>query len=247
MDGKVALVTGAARGIGAATARLLASEGAPVAVTDVNEIEGRAVTDEITSDGGRAKFVRLDVSNADDWARAVAATIDAYGRLDVLVNNAGIYSGETVESVSIDEWDAVMEVNAKGAFLGTRAVLPAMRQSGGGSIVNISSTTGLVGREVGGAYGASKAAIRLLTKYTAVQHAQEGVRANSVHPGAVETQMIAANLSAPGGRATSVSRVPMGRLGSVDDVANAVLFLASDEASYVTGAELVIDGGMTAQ
>ena len=247
MDGKVALVTGAARGIGADTARLLASEGAPVAVTDVNEIEGRAVTDEITSDGGRAKFVRLDVSNADDWARAVAATIDAYGRLDVLVNNAGIYSGETVESVSIDEWDAVMEVNAKGAFLGTRAVLPAMRQSGGGSIVNISSTTGLVGREVGGAYGASKAAIRLLTKYTAVQHAQEGVRANSVHPGAVETQMIAANLSAPGGRATSVSRVPMGRLGSVDDVANAVLFLASDEASYVTGAELVIDGGMTAQ
>ncbi len=246
MDGKVALVTGAARGIGAATARLLASEGAAVTVTDVNETEGVSVADEITSDGGRARFVRLDVSSADHWASAVAATVDAYGRLDVLVNNAGIYSASTVEETSTDQWDAIMETNAKGSLLGIQAALPALRKSGGGCIVNISSITGLVGREIGGAYGASKAAVRLLTKYAAVQHAQHAVRVNSIHPGAVDTQMIAANISSPEGRANSVSRIPMGRLGSVDDVANAVLFLASDEASYITGAELVIDGGMTA-
>jgi len=247
LAGKVALITGGALGQGAAEARLFAKEGCRVVVADVLEEEGTAVADAITSTGGDAKFVKLDVAQESQWRDAIDTTVQRFGKLDVLVNNAGIWRTTTVEHTTVDEWDEVMTVNARGVFLGTKHAIPVMREAGGGSIVNISSTTGLIGGEQGGVYGASKGAIRALTKFTAVQHAKDGIRANSVHPGSVDTQMIAANIGTPEGRATSISRIPLGRIGTVDDVAYGVLFLASDESSFITGAELVIDGGMTAQ
>ncbi len=247
LAGKVALITGGARGQGRAEARLFAAEGACVVVADVLEGEGEAVANEISQAGGRALFIRLDVASEDDWKRAIAQTVEQFGRLDVLVNNASIYRTTPVERTTVEEWDEVMAVNARGVFLGNKHAIPAMREAGGGSIVNISSTTGLVGSGRGSVYGASKAAIRLLTKYTAIQHAREGIRANSIHPGPVDTQMIAVNIETPEGRAASIARVPLGRIGTVQDVAYGALFLASDESSFMTGAELVIDGGLTAQ
>ena len=247
LTGKVALITGAARGQGAAEAKLFAWEGASVVVADVLEEEGVVVVDEIVRDGGRALWVRLNVASPRDWEVAIAQIIQRFGTLNVLVNNASIYRTAPIEHTTAEEWDEVMAVNARGVFLGTKQAIPAMREAGGGSIVNVSSTAGLVAWERGGVYGASKGAIRSLTKYTAIQHAKDGIRANSVHPGPVDTQMIAANIATPEGRAASIARVPMGRIGSVEDVAYGVLFLASDESSFMTGAELVIDGGMTAQ
>lgn len=247
LAGKVALITGGALGQGAAEARLFAREGCRVMVADVLENEGTSVADAISSAGGDAAFVKLDVSEESEWRDVIALTVERFGKLDVLVNNAGIWRTTPVELTTVDEWNEVMAVNARGVFLGTKHAIPAIRESGGGSIVNISSTTGLIGGEQGSAYGASKGAIRSVTKFTAVQHAKDGIRANSIHPGSVDTQMIAANIGTPEGRATSISRIPMGRIGTVEDVAYGVLFLASDESSFITGAELVIDGGMTAQ
>ena len=245
---KVALISGGARGIGAATARLFAREGAKVAVADIREEMGRKVVNDIVREtGGQAIFVKLDVTGEPDWESAIRVTTERFGRLDVLMNNAAVYSAVGIESFSTDEWDRVMAVNVKGVFLGTKHVIPVMRESGGGSIVNMSSIAGIVGFVRGGPYGASKAGVRLLTKYTAVQHASDGIRANSIHPGPIDTDMIAASIGTPEGRAASISRIPMGRIGSVDDVAYGALFLASDESSFMTGAELVIDGGLTAQ
>ena len=247
LGGKVALISGGARGMGAAEARFFAREGARVAVGDLLEEEGARLESEIAEAGGDCIFIRLDVTSEESWANAVELTVSRYGRLDVLVNNAGVYQKARVEDTTLEGWDRVMAINAAGPFLGTKAAVPAMRDSGGGSIVNISSTAGLVGSLHSTAYTASKGAVRLLTKATAVQYAGDGIRANSVHPGPIDTDMLAAVYSDPEERQRRVSRIPMGREGTVDEVAYGVLFLASDESSFMTGSELVIDGGATAQ
>ena len=247
LEGKVVFISGGSRGQGAAEARLFATEGASVVMGDILEDEGRRLEAEINESGGRALFVRLDAASDSDWQNAIRQTVQTFGKLDVLVNNAAIYSRVPIEQTSAEEWDNIMAVNARGVFLGTKHSIPEMRKSGGGSIVNISSTAGLVGSARGSAYSASKGAVRLLTKSTAVQHAGEGIRANSIHPGPIDTDMIADHLATPEGRAESEARVPLGRIGSVEDVAYGALFLASDESSYMTGSELVIDGGATAQ
>ena len=248
LAGKVALISGAARGLGASAARLFAREGARVALGDVLEPEGRAVEAEIRAAGGDAMFVGLDVTDEGDWDRAVARTIERYGKLDVLVNNAGVGAQGRIEDTTVKDWDLVMDVNAKGVFLGTRAAIPAMRRAGGGSIVNISSQLGLVGTDNSSPqYQASKGAVRLLTKATAIQYARERIRANSVHPGPIVTPMTERRRADPEIYRTMLSRIPLGRFGEPDEVAYGVLYLASDEASYVTGSELVIDGGTTAE
>ena len=246
LEGKVALISGGARGMGAAEARLFASEGAKVVLGDVLESEGQQVEAEIAEAGGEAVFVHLDVTSEDDWQRAVDTAIERFGGLQILVNNAGIWNGGNVETQTVEGWDQIMDINAKGVFLGTRAAIPAMRESGSGSIVNISSVAGIIGSVGATAYNASKGAVRLLTKSTAVQYAAEGIRCNSVHPGPIETQMIREVYPDDEIRNSRVSAIPMGRMGEMDDVAKGVLFLASDEASYMTGSELVIDGGATA-
>ena len=234
--------------MGAAEARLFAQEGARVVVADILEDEGRAVENDINAKGGEALFVRLDVTSESDWERAVAATVGRFGKLDVLVNNAGIGGASRVEDTTVEAWERVMAVNAKGVFLGTRAAIPAMRRAGGGSIVNISSQLGLVGMEESSPqYSASKGAVRLLTKLTALQYARDAIRANSVHPGPIVTPMTERRRSDPAQYQRMLARIPLGRYGQPDEVAYGVLYLASDESAFVTGSELVIDGGWTAQ
>ena len=248
LAGKVALISGGARGMGAAEAVLFAREGARVVLGDVLDVEGKRVEAAITSKGGEALYVHLDVTREAEWERAVATAVSRFGRLDVLVNNAGIGGGSRLEDTSAEAWERGMAVNATGVFLGTKAVIPAMRQARGGSIVNISSQLGLVGMERSSPwYQASKGAVRTLTKLTAVQYARERIRCNSVHPGPIVTPMTEARRRDPDNYAYMVSRIPLGRYGEPDEVAYGVLYLASDESSFVTGSELVIDGGWTAQ
>ena len=247
LEGKSCLISGGAKGLGAAQARLFAREGARVAVGDVRDSEGARLVGELRASGADSLYVRLDVTSEADWESAVAAVMEEFGALDVLVNNAGIYNRAPVEETTLEEWERVMDVNSTGVFLGTKHAIPAMRRSGGGSIVNMSSVAGLVGSRTQTVYNASKGAVRLLTKSTAVQYAPEGIRANSVHPGVIETDMMQEVIRTEEERATRMSLTPIGRFGTAGDVANGVLFLASDEASYVTGAELVIDGGLTVQ
>ena len=245
---KVALISGGARGMGAVEARLFATEGAKVAIGDILEDEGRKLEAEINATGGEALFVRLDVAREGDWQKAVEAALGRFGKLDILVNNAGISGRGRVEDTPVEEWDRVMEVNAKGVFLGTKVAIPAMRRSGGGSIINISSQLGLVGTDHSSPqYQASKGAVRLLTKATAIQYAKEGIRANSVHPGPIVTPMTEAARADPERYKIMLSRIPLGCYGQPEDVAYGVLYLASDESRWVTGSELVIDGGWTAQ
>jgi NAD(P)-dependent dehydrogenase (short-subunit alcohol dehydrogenase family) len=249
LQGKSALISGGARGIGAAIARLFAAEGARVAFGDVLEEEGRRVEAEILETGAEALFIPLDVSIEVAWQRAVAATVERFGRLDILVNNAGIRGEGGAEDTSVESWDAVMAVNARGVFLGTKLVIPEMRRAGGGSIVNISSQMGMVGSNTSGsAYHASKGAVRTFTKSAAIRHAGEGIRVNSVHPGPILTPFTEGrmDIGAPD-RELYISRIPMGRIGTAEEVAYGVLYLASDESSFVTGSELVIDGGWIAQ
>ena len=246
LDGKVALISGAARGQGAAEARLFSREGAAVVLGDILEDLGRQVEAEINETGGQALFLRLDVTSESDWERAVAETLARFGKLDILVNNAAILRSTPIEHTTVEEWDTVMAVNARGVFLGTKHAIPAMREAGGGSIINISSTAGLVGGQ-GGAYGTSKGGVRLFSKSAAVQLAKDGIRSNSIHPGPIDTEMVAHVTRTPEGRAAFGARVPMDRIGTVDDIAYEALFLASDESSFMTGAELVIDGGFNAQ
>ena len=253
LDGKVALISGGARGQGAVEARLFAREGAKVAIGDILEAEGLQVEAEINESGGECLFVRLDVTSEEDWRHAVESTVARFSKLDVLVNNAGIGSPRSpdgqrvsIENLTEAQWDRVMDVNAKGVFLGTKYAIPEMRKAGGGSIINISSIAGMVGGTTT-AYGASKGAVRLFTKATAIQYAKEGIRANSVHPGVIETDMTADMLADEAGRQANLARHPIGRLGIPEDVAYGVLYLATDESSFVTGSELVIDGGLTAQ
>ena len=247
LENKVALISGGARGMGAVEARLFAENGARVVIGDILEDEGRRTEAEINEAGGECVFVRLDVTSEESWHDAVAAAVGRFGKLDILVNNAGIYRTHNVLETSGEEWDQVMDINAKGVFLGTKAAIPAMRQNGGGSIVNISSVAGLIGNFMSSAYTASKGAVRLFTKSTAIQYAGDGIRANSVHPGTIETDMTAPVLADADYRQDRINRTPLGRLGTAADVAYGVLFLASDEASFMTGSELVIDGGRTAE
>ena len=248
LENKVALISGGARGQGAAEARLFAKEGARVVIGDLLEEEGRQVEAEINEMGGECLFVRLDVTSEENWKQAIDATVARFGKLDVLVNNAGIFKLGRVEDTSPELWDEIMDINAKGVFLGTKYAIPEMRRAGGGSIINISSVAGLIGTRYSAAYGASKGAVRLLTKSTAAQYAKEGIRANSIHPGVIETPMTAPNLLATEeSRQHSIARHPLGRLGQPEDVAYGALFLASDESSFMTANELVIDGGLTAQ
>ena len=253
LEGKVALISGGARGQGAVEANLFAREGAKVVIGDLLEAEGKQVEAQINETGGECLFVRLDVTSQADWEQAVQAAVSRFGKLNILVNNAGIGTPRgpdglavTIEDLAEDQWDRVMDVNAKGVFLGTKSAIPEMRKAGGGSIINISSIAGLVGG-TSTAYGASKGAVRLFTKATAIQYAGESIRANSVHPGVIETPMTANMLSNAEQRETSIARHPMGRVGRPEEVAYGVLYLASDESSFVTGSELVIDGGLTAQ
>ena len=248
LPNKVALISGGARGMGAVEAKLFAKEGARVVIADVLEDDGRKTEAEINEGGGECLFVTLDVTSEPNWLQAVAAAVSRFGKLDILVNNAGIFHTEGVEETSEALWDRVMDINSKGVFLGTKAAIPEMRRAGGGSIVNISSVAGLVGGDGSAAYRASKGAVRLFTKSTAIQYAKEGIRANSVHPGVIETPMTTPNLLADEARRRrSADRHPLGRVGQPEDVAYGVLFLASDESSFMTGSELVIDGGLTAQ
>jgi NAD(P)-dependent dehydrogenase (short-subunit alcohol dehydrogenase family) len=247
LENKVVLISGGARGMGAAEAKLFAGEGAKVVIGDVLEDEGRRTEAEVGESGGECLFVRLDVTSESDWREAVAAAVARFGKLDVLVNNAGIHRTETVEETGEELWDQVMEINAKGVFLGTKHAIPEMRKAGGGSIVNISSVAGLVGNTHAAAYSASKGAVRLFTKATAIQYAGEGIRANSIHPGTIETLMTAPMLATGAYRRNRMEQTPLARIGRPEDVAYGALYLASDESSFVTGSELVIDGGRTAQ
>ena len=248
MDGKVALISGGARGQGAAEARLFAQEGAKVVIGDLLDVDGMRVAAEIAELGGEAVYVHLDVTREEDWQSAVQAAVSAFGKLDVLVNNAGIWRRGRVEDTTVEDWDAVQNVNSKGVFLGTKAAIPEMRKAGGGSVINISSTAGLVGGPHSTAYTASKGAVRLFTKATAIQYAREGIRSNSIHPGPIDTEMIQQVWQGEdNSREESIARTPLGRVGTVDDIAYGALFLASDESSFMTGSELVIDGGSTAQ
>ncbi len=247
LEGKVAIISGGARGMGAAEARLFAQEGAKVVIADVLEEEGRQVEAQISESGVQALFLLLDVTNESDWSNAVSATVTRFGKLDILVNNAGISGRSAVGRTDVETWDRVMDINAKGVFLGTRAAIPEMRRVGGGSIINISSIYGLVGSGGSAAYQASKGAVRLLTKSTAIQYAGEGIRANSVHPGFITTPMTEAIAVDPDRNQRVLANTPLGRWGEPEDVAYGVLFLASDESSFMTGSELVIDGGWTAQ
>ncbi len=247
LEGKVALISGGARGQGAVEARMFAAEGASVVIGDILDDQGRQTEAELQELGYQVTYVRLDVTSESDWAAAVQTAVDTYGKLDILLNNAGILIRKNIEDTTEDDWDRIFAVNSKGVFLGTKAALPAMRENGGGSIINISSTAGLVGSPNGSAsYTATKGAVRLFTKSTAIQHAAEGIRCNSIHPGPIETDMIADTLNDPANLELRMQRLPLGRVGKPSEIAYGAIYLASDESSFVTGAELVIDGGTTA-
>src|SRR5256885_5458661 len=236
LDGKVALISGGARGQGACEARMFCREGAQVVFGDILDAEGKATEADIRAAGGEATYVHLNVTSEADWRAAVATAERLYGHMHILVNNAGMLIRKGIEETTEDDWDRIMAVNVKGVFLGTKLAIPAMRRAGGGSIINISSTAGLVGSPYGSAaYTATKGAVRLFTKATAVQHAKENIRCNSVHPGPIDTDMIRDTLSDPVLRDERLNRVPLGRVGTVDDIAYGVLYLASDESSFVTG------------
>jgi len=247
LQNKVALISGGAKGMGAVEAKLFAKEGAKVVIGDVLETEGKQIEAEINETGGECLFVPLDVTDENQWNEAVAATLGRFGKLDILINNAGIFRTSPVEETSSAEWDQVMDINAKGVFLGAKAAIPAMREAGGGSIINLSSVAGLVGAAYSTAYSASKGAVRLFTKSTAIQYATDGVRCNSIHPGVIQTDMTKEAIADSQFKAQRLDPTPLARLGRPEDVAYGALYLASDESSFVTGAELVIDGGWTAQ
>ena len=250
VKGKVAIVTGGAGGLGKAHASLLAKEGAKVVVTDLEEAQGRRVADEINKQGGEAIFIKHDVSSETDWARVIRETLERFGKLDILVNNAGVNVWKKIEDTSLDEWRWLMSINLDGVFLGTKYAMGAMKKSGGGSIINISSAAGIIGTLDTSAYHASKGGVRIFTKAAALECSKAGydynIRVNSVHPGVIKTQMVEGLMNDEEKRKTALSWHPIGRFGEPEDIAYGVLYLASDESKFVTGAELVIDGGWTA-
>jgi NAD(P)-dependent dehydrogenase (short-subunit alcohol dehydrogenase family) len=257
--GKVAIVTGGASGIGAATARLFAQHGASVLLTDSNTSLGKSIEQEIGSAGGTASFAEQDVRNEGRWSAIVDQAEKAWGRVDILCNIAGISGRDPKQNIqtghtagprladqTLEHWNLVMEINSTGVFLGTKAAVPAMQRSGGGSIINISSICGIVGSHANAAYHASKGAVRIFSKAAAIQYAPDKIRVNSVHPGFVDTPMTAPGHSNPEVARRRMEATPLGRFGTPYDIAAGCLYLASDESSWVTGSELVIDGGMTA-
>ncbi len=248
LEGKVALITGGAQGQGAVEAKTFAAEGANVVFGDILDAAGEAVAAEIQASGGNAHYRHLDVTDEADWQTAIGFATERFGGLDILINNAAVLVPRVpIEERTAEEWDRVMGVNAKGVFLGTKFAIPAMRDSGGGSIVNISSIAG-IGQSTHQepAYAASKGAVRIFTKVTASQHAADNIRCNSVHPGPIDTEMFRAAFPTNDALSGRLSRVPMNRAGTIDEVVAGVLFLASDESSYITGTEMVIDGGALA-
>ena len=242
---KVAIISGGAHGMGECEARLFSREGAAVVIADMLEREGEAVAADINAGQGRALFVRTDVTSESDWKRVIERTLAAFGRLDILVNNAGISGSSVGDHDGLEGWQKLLAINATGVFLGTKLAAPAMAKTGGGAIVNISSIMGIVANAEGHpGYAASKAAVRNYTKAAACRYGPFGVRVNSVHPGYLPPMLNATNA---GGRQAKIAQTPLRRLGEAIDVAYGVLYLASDEASFVSGAELVIDGGFIAQ
>ena len=247
LENKVALITGAASGMGASMARIFAREGAKVVAADVLDEDGRGVVAEITQSNGAAIFRHLDVTSEEEWRAAVDATLAEFGKLDILVNDAGLSGSAVTDLFETAAWDRLMAVNARGVFLGMKFAIPIMKAAGGGSIVNISSISGITGQHhVHVGYNASKGAVRTLTKAAAVQHGRDNIRVNSVHPGLMPPMRSSGRTADPNIRAEMLRQVPMGRAGRVEEVAHAVLFLASDEARYVTATELVVDGGYSA-
>jgi NAD(P)-dependent dehydrogenase (short-subunit alcohol dehydrogenase family) len=245
---KVAVITGASNGMGAAEAKLFASEGAQVILADLLEKEGQEQVVQIQSSGGKAIFERLDVTLESQWDLLVHKVVERFGSLDILVNNAGISGSYQPDLMSVEAYDRIMNVNSKGVFLGMKYCLKQMVNYGKGSIVNISSISGMVGQEYTHmGYNASKGAVRIMTKSAAVQYAERGIRVNSVHPGIMPPMTTSVGTAEPKTREIMLKEVPMNRFGLVEEVANAVLFLASEEASYITGAELPVDGGLTAR
>ena len=247
LKGKVALITGGARGQGAAEAKLFAKEGAKVVITDILDNEGKKTEAEITETGGECLYMHHDVTNSKDWETIVSKTVEHFGKIDILLNNAGIAVWGTNDDTSEEIWDSVMDVNAKGVFLGTKHVVPEMKKNGSGSIINVSSISGIIGQPaIQPVYNASKGAVRIFTKSTAVQYGKYGIRANSIHPGGVDTDMIA-HLTEDDERQQRIKEtVPLQRIADPIEIAYGALFLASDESSFMTGSEMVMDGGVTA-
>jgi len=247
LKGKVALITGGARGQGAAEAKLFAKEGAKVVITDILDNEGKKTEAEITETGGKCLYMHHDVTNSKDWETIVSETVEHFGKIDILLNNAGIAVWGTNDDTSEEIWDSVMDVNAKGVFLGTKHVIPEMKKNGSGSIINVSSISGIIGQPaIQPVYNASKGAVRIFTKSTAVQYGKYGIRANSIHPGGVDTDMIA-HLTEDDERQQRIKEtVPLQRIADPIEIAYGALFLASDESSFMTGSEMVMDGGVTA-
>jgi 3alpha(or 20beta)-hydroxysteroid dehydrogenase len=246
LEGKVALITGATGGIGTATAELFAQEGARLVITDVAREPLQKLARRIEASGAEVATALLDVSSAREWEEVTALVRERFGVLDVLVNLAGILDWPGIEDTREEMWDRVIEVNQKGTWLGMRAAMPLLRASGNASVINTSSVLGLVGSGAAAAYQASKGAVRLLSKTAAVEYARQGVRVNSIHPGVVATPMIQDLLDEQGDQQPDIRRTPMRRAGRADEVAPAILFLACDDSSFVTGSELVVDGGLTA-
>lgn len=247
LAGRVAIVTGGARGIGAASARHLAAEGAAVVIADVLDDEGQALAADLCADGADAFYRHLDVTDEQAWAHLAGETTERLGRVDILVNNAGIGTLEDVEQETVEGWQRVIDVNQKGVWLGMRAMAPEMRRNGGGSIVNVSSIFGAVGGFGASiAYHASKGAVRLMTKNAALRYASEGIRVNSVHPGFVDTPMVE---QAKGGdmEAAILAGCPMGRWGRPEEIGSVITFLAGPGATFMTGSEVYVDGGWTAR
>ena len=246
LENKVAIITGAASGIGAATAKLFAAEGATVVITDVNESKLKTIADEISQLGGIVLPLKQDVSSDKDWQTVVDATIHAFGQINILVNNAGItIHSDSWEDIPVNDFQKILEVNLTSQFLGTRAVAGHIIASGGGSIINMSSTAGFIATSAHPAYTASKGGSRLLTKAAAREYAKANLRVNSVHPGFTRTELTAPYLESEEGRLAIQAQNPMGRAGETIEIAKAILFLASEDSSFMTGTELVVDGGQT--
>lgn len=264
LEGKTALVSGAARGIGAAAAKRMAAAGAAVMIGDVLEERAQATVAEIAADGGTAAFTPLDVTTEAGWTAALEATTSAFGKLDILVNNAGVFTGRDLEEATMEDWRRLVDVNLTGVFLGTKLSIPALREAGetskqGSSIINLSSVAGLIGSQLDPLYSMTKGGVTTFTKSSALNLARKGyrIRVNSVHPGVIDTDMGAQTFVARSeqnrsndvdrARQTAVSSHPIGRLGVAEDIANAICFLASDESGFMTGSGVVVDGGLTAQ
>lgn len=250
VQGKVAVVTGAASGLGKAISFLLAREGAGVVLADINQADGQKAAEALNREGKQAFFIKLDVTSESDWAQVMKLTQERFSKLDILVNCAGVFHDKSIEDTTLESWRRVIAINLDGVFLGTKAAIAPMKKNGGGSIINLSSAGGIIGTSDSSAYNASKGGVRLLTKASAIEFSRAGhnynIRVNSVHPGVIKTPMTKWITEDPQAAKAVMEKQPIGFMGEPDDVAYGVLYLASDESKYVTGSELVIDGGWTA-